>query len=78
MIRNNKEFKTTQERIEYFQNLLLQLRVSATPEEFPLISSGYRAEIEKMQDDILEYLTRHSSEPIQSKAFSMEKEAVLA
>jgi hypothetical protein len=32
MIRNNKEFKTTQERIEYFQNLLLQLRVSATPE----------------------------------------------
>jgi len=37
MIRNNQEFKTTQKRIEYFQNLLLQLRVRATPEEFPLI-----------------------------------------
>jgi hypothetical protein len=32
MIRNDKEFKATQQRIEYFQNLLLQLRVKATPE----------------------------------------------
>jgi len=77
MIRNNQEFKTTQKRIEYFQNLLLQLRVRATHEEFYLISSGYRAELEKMQDEILEYLTRHSSEPIQSKAVSTEREAVL-
>jgi len=43
MIRNDKEFKVTQERIEYFQSLLLQLCVKATPEEFSLISSGYRA-----------------------------------
>ena len=65
MIQNDKELKTSQERITYFQNLLLQLRVQATSEEFSLVSSGYRAEIEKMQVEVLEYLTRHASEPIQ-------------
>lgn len=62
MIHNDKELKASQQRIEYFQNLLLQLRVKATPEEFPRISSGYRSEIQKMQDEVLEYLTRHSCE----------------
>ena len=65
MIHNDKELKATQQRIAYFQDLLLQLRVKATPEEFSLISSGYRTEIEQMQDDeVLEYLSRHSCEPI--------------
>ena len=63
MIRNDKELKTSQERIAYFQNLLLQLRVKTSTEEFSLVSSGYRAEIEKMQEEVLEYLTRHVSEP---------------
>ena len=65
MIQNDTELKTSQQRIAYFQDLLLQLRVKATPEEFSLVSSGYRAEIEKMQEEVLEYLTRHVSEPIQ-------------
>ena len=65
MIQNDKELKASQQRIAYFQDLLLQLRVKAATEEFPLVSSGYRAEIEKMQEDVLEYLTRHISEPIQ-------------
>ena len=73
MTHNDKELKVTQERIAYFQNLLLQLRVKATPEEFPLISSGYRAEIEKMQDEILEYLTRHSSESIPTEVGSIDR-----
>ena len=68
MIHNDKELKTTQQRMEYFQNVLLQLRVKATSEEFPLISSGYRVEIEKMQHEVLEYLTRHSSQPISTEA----------
>lgn len=63
MIRNDKELKTSQERIAYFQNLLLQLRVKTSAEEFSLVSSGYRAEIVKMQEEVLEYLTRHVSEP---------------
>ena len=65
MIQNDTELKTSQQRIAYFQDLLLQLRVKASAEEFPLVSSGYRAEIEKMQEEVLEYLTRHVSEPIQ-------------
>lgn len=72
MIHNDKELKASQKRIAYFQNLLLQLRVKATPEEFSLISTGYRTEILKMQDEVLEYLTRHSCEPIPVKATSAE------
>jgi len=75
MIRNDKELKVTQERIAYFQNLLLQSRVKATPEEFPLISSGYQVEIEKMQHEVLEYLTRHSSQPILTEADSIGRAA---
>ena len=75
MIHNDKELKATQQRIAYFQDLLLQLRVKATPEEFPLISSGYRTEIEKMQDEVLEYLSRHSCEPIQTQGTSTEVSA---
>ena len=63
MIHDDKELKTSQQRIAYFQDLLLQLRVKATPEEFSLVSSGYRAEIEKMQVEVLEYLTRYAGEP---------------
>ena len=63
MIQNDQEMATTQERIAYFQRLLAQLRVTATPEEFPAVASGYRAEIVRMQDEVLEYLTRHASQP---------------
>ena len=67
MIQNDQELEVTQERIGYFQSLLAQLRVTATPEEFPLVVSGYRAEIEHMQAEILEYLTRHVSEPTRAQ-----------
>ena len=65
MIQNDTDLKTSQQRIAYFQNLLWQLRVKASTEEFSLVSSGYRAEIEKMQEGVLGYLTRHISEPRQ-------------
>jgi hypothetical protein len=41
--------------------LLSELRVTATPEEFPYVASGYRSQIERMQKDVLGYLTRHAS-----------------
>jgi hypothetical protein len=63
MIHNDQELQTTQERIAYFQRVLAQLRITATPREFPFVASGYRAEIVRMQDEVLEYLTRHASEP---------------
>jgi hypothetical protein len=64
MIHNDQELQATQERIAYFQRLLAQLRVTATPAEFPLVASGYRAEVVRMQDEVLAYLSRHASEPV--------------
>mgnify|MGYP000310910724 CR=1 FL=1 len=63
MIRNDQELEATQQRLAYFQGLLAQLRVTATPAEFPLVAGAYRAEIVRMQDEVLAYLTRHASQP---------------
>jgi hypothetical protein len=63
MIHNDQEMKATEERIAYLYRLLAQLRVTANPQEFPAVASGYRAEIARMQGEVLDYLTRHSSEP---------------
>ncbi len=62
MIFNDQELRGTRERISTFQDLLAQMRVAAPPELFPSMASGYRAEIEKMQREVLEYLTRHVSQ----------------
>jgi hypothetical protein len=59
MIANDQELKGTQARIAYFEDLLAQMRVTANAELFPSMASGYRAEIERMQREVLEYLTRH-------------------
>ena len=63
MIHNDQELEATQERIAYFTRLLAQLRVTATPEEFPAVASGYRAEVARMQQEVLDYLSRHASVP---------------
>ncbi len=68
MIANGKELEVTQERIHRFQAILLQLRVSASSQEFPYVASGYLAEIDKMQTEVMDYLKRHSSEPLSSIA----------
>jgi hypothetical protein len=68
MIANDTELAATQERIAYFQGLLAQFRVSTTPEEFPAMASGYRAAIERMHQEVLDYLTRHANSSIQAKA----------
>ena len=67
MIANDEELKGTRARITYFEDLLAQMRVAAAPELFPSMASGYRAEIEKMQREVLEYLTRHVSESPSAK-----------
>ncbi len=64
MIANDDELKGTRGRIAYFEDLLAQMRVAARPELFPSMASGYRVEIEKMQREVLEYLTRHISQPV--------------
>ena len=64
MIRNDQELAVTQERIAYFERLLAQLRVTARPHEFSAVAGGYRAEIEQMHHEVLDYLTRHATEPV--------------
>jgi hypothetical protein len=58
MIQNDHELSVTRERIAYFLDLLARLRVSSRPEELALVSNGYRAEVERMQRDVLDYLTQ--------------------
>jgi hypothetical protein len=68
MIANDEELNGTQARIAYFEDLLAQMRVAARPELFPSMASGYRLEIEKMQREVLEYLTRHVTQPLPVEA----------
>jgi hypothetical protein len=70
MIHNDRELGVTQERIAYFQRLLAQLRVTSTPAQFPMVASGYSAEVVRMQDEVLAYLTRHVSEPTSAEVGS--------
>jgi hypothetical protein len=62
MIQNEQELKVTRERISYLLDFLARLRVSSRPEELALVSSGYRAEVERMQYEVLEYLTQPARE----------------
>jgi hypothetical protein len=61
MIQNDEELSVTRERIGYLLDLLARLRVSSRPEELPLVSGGYRAEVERMQREVLDYLTKPAS-----------------
>jgi len=58
VIQNDQELKVTKERISYLLDLLARLRVSSRPEELPLVSAGYRAEVECMQREVLDFLTQ--------------------
>ena len=58
MIQNDHELTVTQERIAYFLDLLGRLRQSSRPDELALVTSGYRAEVERMQREVLDYLTQ--------------------
>jgi len=62
MIQNDQELAVTRERISYFLDLLARLRVSSRPEELPLVTSGYRAEVERMQREMLDYLTQPATQ----------------
>lgn len=64
MIRNDAELAVTRERIADFLDLLARLRASSRPEDLPLVTGGYRAEVERMQRDVLDYLTQ----PVQTTA----------
>ncbi len=58
MIQSDQELKVTRERISYLLDLLARLRVSSRAEELASVSGGYRAEVERMQCEVLDYLTQ--------------------
>jgi hypothetical protein len=58
MIQSDLELQVTRERVSYLLDLLARLRVSCRPEELSLVTGGYRAEVERMQREVLDYLTQ--------------------
>ncbi len=62
MIENDQELNLTQERILRFSQLVAQMRVTASPEDFRFFSNSYLAEIEEMDTEVMNYLKKHSTE----------------
>lgn len=58
MIADDAELAATRERLARLEQILERLRPAARPEEWPSLSLGYRLEIERMQGEILDYLSR--------------------
>ncbi len=63
MIKNDAELIAMRERVSRLERLLEALRKTARPEEWPAMSSGYRFEIERMQGEMLDYLTNNLESP---------------
>ena len=63
MIQNDQELHASQERISYFYQVLAQMRVTETGANFPLLASGYLAEVKKMHAEVMEYLGSQAAEP---------------
>ena len=63
MIANDEELHVTLERIARFQRQLAQLRrVETSPANYHGSASGFIAEIDRMQLEVREYLSRHPTE----------------
>ena len=63
MIQSDQELKVTRKRVSYLLDLLARSRVTSRPEELALVSSGYRAEVERMEREVLDYLTQPAAKP---------------
>ena len=60
MIHNKDEYKTTVERIAYFQKQVEHLRKKETdPENYSLSAAGFLAELDRMNIEVREYLWSH-------------------
>lgn len=63
MIKNDKEYQVTLERIAHFQRQVERLRqVEKNPTNYRLSVSGYLAELDRMYLEIREYLWSHPVE----------------
>lgn len=65
MIQNDQELKATLNRIERFQKQVEKLQqVETNPRNYELSAGGFLSEIERMNLEVAEYLSVHSSELI--------------
>ena len=63
MITNDQQLQTTRERIAWFQDQVAHLqRTESNPVNDRAASSGFLAEIDRMQLDVREYLSLHPTE----------------
>jgi hypothetical protein len=64
MIGNDIEFRVAMERIAQMQAQVAELRrVEANPTNYHAASSGFLAEIDRMQLEVREYLSIHPGDP---------------
>ena len=65
MIQNEQELKATLNRIEHFQKIVEKLRhVETNRRNYELSAGGFLSEIDRMNLEVAEYLSVHSSELI--------------
>jgi hypothetical protein len=63
MITDDKQLAVTLERIRWFQQQIAQLRQSeSNPTNYRASSSGFLAEIDRMQREVREFLSLHPTE----------------
>ena len=58
MIQTDAELQATQERILLFERTLAEARKTYLPSNYQAMAEGYLAEIDRMQAEIREYLSR--------------------
>ena len=62
-MQNDQELAVTQQRIQQFQALLLQLRYRESAENYALMATAYLLELDKMNEEIRSYLARPLMQP---------------
>ncbi len=68
MISNDLELQATRERIAFFYGILIQMRATTEPDEYPFMANSYLSEIEKMNTEVLDYLKSHPSQHMPAEA----------
>ncbi|MGH9768673.1 MAG: hypothetical protein ACREAB_14680 [Blastocatellia bacterium] len=58
MIQNDNELYAMQERILMFERVLAEARKTYSPSNYKAMAEGYLTEIDRMQAEIREYLSR--------------------
>ena len=67
MVANDLELQTTFERISWFQKQIIQLRATETDAvNYKAASSGFLAEVDRMQLEVREYLSDLPAERVEA------------